>query len=44
MKEDLPDNGHEVGGGEALPPEEVGEEGGQDEAGQEEAGEVVLVL
>ena len=40
----VPDDGHEVGGGEVLAPEQVGNEGGQDEAGHEEALDVVAVL
>ena len=39
-----PDHGHEEGRVEALPPEQVGQQGGQDEAGRKEAGHVVLVL
>ena len=40
----VPDDGHEVGGGEVLAPEQVGDEGGQDVTGHKEALGVVAML
>ena len=44
QEEGLPHNCHEVSVGKRLPPEQVGNDGGEEEAGGEKAEHVVAVL